>query len=277
MERLCVHTITTKPWSLEECLTEYPLQGVSGITVWRNALDGRPLAESARMLRESGLAVVSLCRGGFFPGTDSRLREKALDDNRLAIEQAHAIGAPSVVLVCGAVPGQSLDVSRGQIAEGIAAVLPDAVAAGVRLLIEPLHPMYADDRSAINTLRQANEICDRLGSPEGLGIALDVYHVWWDPELREMIEVTARAGRLDAFHLCDWRTPTVDLLNDRGLMGEGCIPLGQLTQWVEMAGFRGFREVEIFSHRWWGTDQREFLKRIVASYRAVIAESEAAV
>ena len=254
---------------------EYPRQGIGGITVWRNALDGRSLGDSARMLRESGLEVVSLCRGGFFPGADARLREHALDDNRLAIEQAHAIGAPSVVLVCGAVPGQALEVSRAQIAEGIAKVLPDAIAAGVRLLIEPLHPMYADDRSAVNTLRQANALCDRLGSPEGLGIALDVYHVWWDPELREMIELTARAGRLDAFHLCDWRTPTVDLLNDRGLMGEGCIPLAQICRWVEQAGFRGFREVEIFSNRWWSTDQRDFLKRIVAAYREAITEEGA--
>jgi sugar phosphate isomerase/epimerase len=240
--------------------------------VWRNALEGRTITDSARMLNESGLEVVSLCRGGFFPGTDVQLRERAVDDNRLAIEQAHAIGAPSVVLVCGAVPGQALDVSRGQIVDGIAAVLPDAAAAGVRLLIEPLHPMYADDRSAVNTLRQANEICDRLGSPMALGIALDVYHVWWDPELREMIDETARLGRLGAFHLCDWRTPTVDLLNDRGLMGEGCIPLGQINGWVEGAGFCGFREVEIFSHRWWSVDQGEFLKRIAASYRATVAE-----
>lgn len=254
-------------------MAEYPQQGVTGITVWRNALEGRSLESSARMLRNSGLQVVSLCRGGFFPAMDVQSRQRAMDDNRLAIEQAHAIGAPSVVLVCGAVPGQGLDVSRGQIADGIAAVLPDAVAAGVRLLIEPLHPMYADDRSAVNTLRQANEICDRLGSPDGLGIALDVYHVWWDSELREMIEVTAMAGRLDAFHVCDWRTPTVDLLNDRGLMGEGCIPLTQITQWVDRAGFRGFREVEIFSHRWWGSDQREFLKRIAASYRLLWAEA----
>lgn len=251
-------------------MSEYPSRGVRGITVWRNALEGRDLSVSARLLHGSGLEVVSLCRGGFFAAIGGDARRRALDDNRLAIEQAHAIGAPTLVLVCGSVPGQALEVSRGQIAEGIAAVLPDAVSAGVRLLIEPLHPMYAGDRSAVNTLRQANAICDLLGSPEGLGIAVDVYHVWWDPELREMVDVTARAGRLDAFHLCDWLTPTDDLLNDRGLMGEGCIPLAQINGWVDAAGFRGFKEVEIFSDRWWGEDQGVFLDRIVAAYRGMV-------
>ena len=271
MDRLCVHTITTKGLSLMECLEEYPRHGVRGITVWRNALFGRPLSESGRMIRDSGMDVVSLCRGGFFPAVDVQGRQKALDDNRLAIDEAHAIGAHSVVLVCGAVPGQPLEVSRSQIADGIAAVLPMAVSAGVRLLIEPLHPMYADDRSAISTLRQANAVCDALGSPEGLGIALDVYHVWWDPDLGEQIALTSRKGRLDAFHVCDWRTPTVDLLNDRGLMGEGCIPLRQISEWVDSSGFRGFREVEIFSHRLWALDPRELLKRIVEAYRETIA------
>ena len=219
MRRLCVHTITTKPLSLEECLVEFPQRGVSGITIWRQALEGRELGAVARQTRDAGLEVVSLCRGGFFPAATAAGRQTAIDDNLKAIEQAHAVGAPLIVLVCGAVRGQPLVESRKQIAEGIAAVLPAAEQAGVKLAIEPLHPMYADDRSAVNTMRQAHEICDALGSPKAVGIAVDVYHVWWDPELKAQIDLAGQTGRLHAFHICDWRTPTTDLLNDRGLMG----------------------------------------------------------
>lgn len=266
MNRLCVHTITTKPLSLEQCFVEFPKRGVSGITVWRQALEGRDLAAVKRQADEVGLEVVSLCRGGFFPAATAEGRRAAIDDNLKAIEQAHAIGAPLIVLVCGAVPGQSLVESRKQIAEGIAAVLPTAEKAGVKLAIEPLHPMYADDRSAVNTMRQAHEICDALGSPNSLGIAVDVYHVWWDPELKEQIDLAGRTGRLHAFHICDWKTPTTDLLNDRGLMGEGCIDIREISDWVDATGFAGPREVEIFSNRWWATDQHVFLDQIASSY-----------
>jgi sugar phosphate isomerase/epimerase len=267
MNRLCVHTITTKPLTIEQCLKEFPSRGVAGITIWRQALEGRDLDVLKRQTAEAGLDVVSLCRGGFFPARSKADRQKAIDDNRLAIQQAHAIGAPLIVLVCGAVPGQALAESRQQIAEGIAAVLPDAKQAGVKLAIEPLHPMYADDRSAVNTLRQAHEICDALGSPASVGIAVDVYHVWWDPELKSQIELAGRTGRLHAFHICDWRTPTTDLLNDRGLMGEGCIPIREISDWVDAAGFTGTREVEIFSNRWWAGDQGFFLDEIATRYQ----------
>ena len=267
MRRLCIHTITTKPWSTEECIRKYSAAGVGGITFWRYSLDGRDPATVGRQAREAGLEIASLCRGGFFPALGEVDRQKAIDDNKLCIDQAAALGAPLIVLVCGAVPGQPLTESRKQIADGIATVLPYAQAAGVRLAIEPLHPMYADDRSAVSTMRQAHEICDALGSPAGLGIAVDVYHVWWDPELKDMIDLAGRTGRLDAFHVCDWRTPTVDLLNDRGLMGEGCINLREITGWVDAAGFTGAREVEVFSHRLWAMDQDDYLAKIVAAYR----------
>ena len=269
MNRLCVHSITTKPWSLEECLRHYPAAGVSALTLWRNHLVGRDATEVGRQVREAGLELTSLCRGGFFPAADQAGRQAAIDDNRRCIEEAAALGAGWVVLVCGALPGQSLDQSRAQIAEGIAAVLPAAQAAGVALAIEPLHPMYADDRSAINTMAQANALCDELGSPRGLGIALDVYHVWWDPDLRRQIQISAQAGRLLAFHICDWLTPTTDLLNDRGLMGEGCIPIAEISRWVDEAGFAGMREVEIFSNRRWAGDQQAWLGQIVDAYRCL--------
>ncbi len=265
LSRLCVHTVTTKPWAIEEAMTRYAAAGVKGITVWRQALEGRDIAKVGRAIRDLGLTTVSLCRGGFFPATSAAARQLAIDDNLRCIDEAEALGAPLIVLVCGAVPGLSLAESRRQIADGIAAVLPHAAAARVRLAIEPLHPVYAADRSAINTLGQARELCDQMNSP-WLGVAVDVYHVWWDPALEQQIAALGREGRLAAFHICDWRTPMVDVLNDRGLMGEGCIPIREIRGWVEQAGFSGFNEVEIFSHRLWATDQAHFLDQIKAAY-----------
>jgi sugar phosphate isomerase/epimerase len=267
LSRLCVHTITTKPLALEQAADAYAAAGVSGITVWRDALEGRSAAASGERLKGHGLRVVSLCRGGFFAHVDEAGRSAALDDNRRAIDEAAALGAPLVVLVCGAHPGQPLSQSRAQIQRGIAAVLPHAEQHGVRLAIEPLHPMYADSRSAINTLAQANDIALAIGS-DHVGVAVDVYHLWWDPELEREIARTGRAGKLFAFHVCDWKTPTVDLLLDRGLPGEGCIDVRGIRGWVERAGFDGFIEVEIFSKAYWEMDQQQFLSRIVEAYRA---------
>jgi sugar phosphate isomerase/epimerase len=266
LSRLCIHTITTKPWAIETSASKYEAAGVKGITVWRDTLVGRNVADTGRMLRDHGLSVVSLCRGGFFPALDPSDRRKAVDENRKAIEEANALGAPLIVLVCGSIPGQPLPESRRQIADGIAALLPDCQASGVKLAVEPLHPMYADSRSAINTLSQANDIVESLGSPH-VGVAVDVYHVWWDPSLEREIARSGRLGALFAFHVCDWRTPTVDMLNDRGLMGEGCIPLRRIRSWVEAAGFLGFNEVEVFSNRLWAQSQDQFLADIVQSYR----------
>jgi len=266
LSRLCVHTITTKPWPIETAAAKFAAAGVKGITVWRDALAGRDIAQTARLLRDHDLSIVSLCRGGFFPALTAEGRAKALDDNRRAIAEAHALGAPLIVLVCGAVPDQSLVESRRQIVDGIAALLPDCQAAGVKLAIEPLHPMYAGDRSAVNTLGQANDMVEQLRSPL-VGVAVDVYHLWWDPALEREIARCGKLGALFAYHVCDWRTPTVDLLNDRGLMGEGCIPLRQIRAWVEATGYRGFNEVEVFSTRLWATDQDEFLAKIVQAYR----------
>jgi len=266
LDQLCIHTITTKPWAIETSAAKFAAAGVKGITVWRDALAGRDIKKTGQLLRDHDLSIVSLCRGGFFPATTANARAKALDDNRKAIAEAHALGAPLIVLVCGAVPGQALTESRKQIVDGIAALLPDCQAAGVKFAIEPLHPMYAGDRSAVNTLAQANDMVAQLKSPL-VGVALDTYHVWWDPALEQEINRCAQLNALFAYHVCDWRTPTVDLLNDRGLMGEGCIPLRQIRAWVEATGYRGFNEVEIFSTRLWATDQDEFLAKIVQAYR----------
>lgn len=266
LSRLCIHTITTKPWTIEEAAVNYAAAGARGITVWRDALQGRNIRRTGSMIRQHGLTVVSLCRGGFFPGKTSARREAALVDNRKAIDEAFELGTDKIVLVCGADPAQPLEDSRKQIFDGISAIIPFARDAGVKLAVEPLHPMYADTRSAINTIRQANDLAEALNTPWA-GVAVDVYHLWWDPALESEIQRCGRSNNLLAFHICDWKSPTTDLLNDRGLMGEGCIPIRKIRSWVEDAGFRGFNEVEIFSNIYWKMDQTLFLDKIISSYK----------
>ena len=259
LSRLAIHTITHRPWSASECIGRFAAAGVPGITFWRYHFEKESPAGLRKQVGDAGLTTVALARGGFFTSEDW------WDDNRRAVEEAEALGAPQLVLVCGARPDRALEASRRQIAERIGQLLPIARAAGVNLAIEPLHPMYAADRSAINTMAQAHAVCDALGSPEGLGIAVDVYHTWWDPDLEAGIARAGETGRLLSFHVCDWRSPE-DLLNDRALMGEGCIDLRRIRGWVEAAGFRGFCEAEIFSNRWWASDQDAYLKTIKTAY-----------
>jgi len=265
LSRLAIHTMTNKPWSLRQCIDGYSRAGIRGISVWRNVLEPIGARQAGKMLRDAGMDVVALVRGGFFPAFEQSRRQAAIDDNRRAIDDAADIGAKMVVLVCGAVPGMPLSEARKQIHDGIATVLPHAEARKVRLAIEPLHPMYAADRSAINRMAEARQICESLRSP-WLGIACDVYHVWWDPELQTEIELAGKQKTLFAFHICDWRVETRDLLNDRGLMGEGCIPLRQIRGWVEAAGFSGYNEVEIFSTQKWAMDQAEYVEQIKRAY-----------
>lgn len=266
LSQLCIHTITTKPWNIEDAAKNYSANGVKGITVWRDALNGRSIKQTGDMLREEDLTIVSLCRGGFFPNKELTKRQSALEDNRRAIEEAFELGTKMIVLVCGSDPAQSMDDSRMQIQDGIASLIPEAKAAGVQLAIEPLHPMYADTRSAINTLAQANDMTEALNSP-WVGVAVDVYHLWWDPNLEKEIIRCGNNNALLAFHICDWKSPTIDFLNDRGLMGEGCVPLKKIRSWVEATGFKGFNEVEIFSNEYWKQDQSVFLQKIILSYK----------
>ena len=267
LNNLCLHTITNKPWSVDQCIAAYAKAGIGGITLWRKDFEGQNLAQLRERIDSAGLELVSLCRGGFFVGKTKKERHAAIDDNLLMIDQAAAVGAPQIVLVCGAVPNKPLVAARKEIAEGIAAILPHAQSAGVKLSIEPLHPMYADNRSGVNTVAQANRIIDSLGSPAGLGIAVDAYHIWYHDALEEELRIAGERGRVFAWHLCDWRTPTVDLLNDRGIPGEGCIPLAQIGGWVRAAGFTGFDEIEIFSNYYWKMDQQEFLNLILEAYK----------
>jgi len=276
--KLCVHTITTtttttiiiitttKPWSIELAMDKFAEAEIGGITVWRQWLEEQDISKVGDELRARNLEIVSTCRVGFFPANTQPELDTAIKDNKLAIREAAELGAPMVVIVPGAVPGQPLPDSRKQIADEIVACLPLAEELNTKLAIEPLHPMYADDRSAINTMAQANDVCDQLDHPL-VGIAADVYHIWWDPDLEAQIQLTGEKDRLFAFHICDWMTPTTDLLNDRGLIGEGCIDVPGIRKLIEATGFDGFNEVEVFSDRWWARDQDEFLAEIKAAYR----------
>ena len=265
LAQLCIHTITTKPWPIEIAIEKYHAQGVRGISVWRQALDGRDPFEIGKRIRSANMDVVSLCRGGFFPDPVPAGQQRAIDDNLRAIDQAAELGAPLLVLVPGAVPGQSLSRSCTQIQKGIEAILPRAIELEIKLGIEALHPMYADSRSTINSLSHANDVCEIFNSPN-LGVIVDVYHLWWERNLKAEINRCGQAGRIFAFHICDWKTPTIDMLNDRGLMGEGCIDIAKIRKWVNDAGFNGYHEVEIFSDIYWQMDQIEFLKKIIEAY-----------
>ncbi len=263
--KLCIHTQTTKPWTLEECIINFASAGVKGISIWRHLLEGKDLDKIKLLLDSNQMDVVSLVRGGFFPSVDPKKRLSAIEDNQLAIEQASALGAPLVVLVCGAEPKQSLESSRQQIKEGITALIPLAEKRKVKLAIEPLHPMYGAEKSAILTLGQANEMCELIDSP-WVGIAIDVYHLWWDDQLKNEIIRCGKNKNILAFHICDWRVNTIDFLTDRGLMGEGCIDIKKIREWIEAAGFDGYNEVEVFSERLWSRDQKQYLKEIKKSY-----------
>lgn len=265
LSRLAVHTMTNKPWSLAECLEGYARAGIGGISVWRNVIEPLGAEKAGEMIRASGITPVSLVRGGFFPAFDEVDRGKAIDDNRKCVDEAAALGAPLVVLVCGAVPGMPLAEARRQIAVSIEALLPHAAACSVKLAIEPLHPMYAADKSAVNRMAEARAICEELRDP-GLGIAVDVYHCWWDPDLEAEIRIAGEKGWLFAFHICDWRVETRHLLTDRGLMGEGCIDIQGIRGWMEEAGFAGPNEVEVFSEEHWAGPQDEYVEKIKRAY-----------
>lgn len=268
--RLAIHSFTHKSWSLAECIDQFERRGIPALSVWRNLIDpaegGIGLEEAAKRLRDSPLNVPALVRGGFFPGSTPEARQEAIDLNRHYIDEARAIGADMVVLVVGAVPGMPLDEARRQVTEGISAVADHAQSAGVRLAIEPLHPMYAADKSCVNRMTEARGICEALQHP-AVGIAADVYHIWWDPDLEAELRLAAEQHTLFGFHICDWRVDTRHLLTDRGLMGDGCIPVRKLRRLVDSLGFDGYYEVEIFSEEYWSWNQEEYLDLLLERYR----------
>ena len=268
-ERLSLNTATVREqWTLAECIDGCVRHGIAGIAPWRDKLHEMGVSNAARAFRSAGLEVSGLCRGGWFTA-EGALTPAVIDDNRRAVDEAAEIGAACLVMVVGGMPegSRNLADARAIVEEGLAVTLDYARPASVPIAIEPLHPMYAADRGCVNTLGQALDLCDRLGP--GIGCALDLYHVWWDPELPEQI---ARAGRerLLAFHMCDWLVPTRHLLTDRGMMGDGVIDIRGIRTLVEAQGFTGLNEVEIFSAaNWWQRDGDEVLAVMVERSRTV--------
>jgi sugar phosphate isomerase/epimerase len=250
---LSLNTVTVRDrWTLAECVEGCARHGIPGISPWRDKVAELGLAQAARRIRDAGLFVSGLCRAGMFPAADEAGRRAAIEDNRRAIAEAHALGANCLVVLGGGLPPGSKDLpgARAMFRDGLATILPEARAAGVTLALEPLHPMTCADRSVLSTLAQALDLCDEFGT--GLGIALDVYHVWWDPDLAR--QVARAAGRIAAFHVCDWLQPTTDLVFDRGMMGDGVIDIPAIRAMAEAAGYAGPCEVEILSRRWWAED-----------------------
>jgi sugar phosphate isomerase/epimerase len=279
-EALSINTATVrKQWPLDRIIEECGRRRIPAISPWRDQVAAIGIRRVASLLRDHDMELSGYCRGGFFPAADAAGIAAALDDNRRAIDEARELGAPCLVLVVGSLPGalngapyyKDIARARAEVRDGIAQSLEYAREVGVPLAIEPLHPMQAAERACINTLEQALDLCDELdASCSGmLGVALDLYHVWWDPKLHEQI---TRAGqkRLLAYHVCDWLTPTRDLLNDRGMMGDGIIELQKCRGWMEDAGYMGYAEVEIFSEHWWSRPGEEVLDTCVQRHRSVV-------
>jgi sugar phosphate isomerase/epimerase len=264
------------PEIIEACVK----RGIRAISPWRDQVAAAGLPVISSLVKAHGLELSGYCRGGMFPAADAAGLKAARDDNRRAVDEARELDAACLVLVVGGLPGalgghavhKDIALARSQVTDGIAELLEYARTLRMPLAIEPLHPMYAADRACINTLEQALDVCDLLDPQRSgaLGVAVDVYHVWWDPKLRSQIE---RAGkeRLLAFHVCDWLTPTADLLNDRGMMGDGVIDIPRIRGWVETQGFAGYSEVEIFSAaNWWQRDHSEVLDTCIQRHRSAV-------
>ena len=278
---LSLNTATVRvQWKLDRIIAECAQRGIRAICPWRDQVAAVGLDTVARLVRDSGLELSGYCRGGMFPASTVEGRKRALDDNRRAVDEAKTLNAPCLVLVVGGLPGalqgkaehKDLAAARNDVRDGIAATLEYARSVGMPLAIEPLHPMYAAERACVNTMEQALDLCDALDhkSTGALGVAVDVYHVWWDPKLEPQI---ARAGkaRLLAFHVCDWLVPTRDILNDRGMMGDGVIDIPRIRGWIEAQGYAGYSEVEIFSaENWWKRDGGEVLNTCIARHKTAV-------
>lgn len=253
--RLSFNQITVDPWTLEQAVQNCIKGGILNIAVWRHKLNG-DVTKAAALIRNAGLRVSSLCRGGYFSAPTAQERKQRIADNCLAIEEAATLGAPVVVIVSGPPNGQSLSDARATVIDGLLEVLPAAEKAGVILGIEPLHPMYAAERSVVVTLKQANDIAEQLSSPAA-GVVIDAFHVWWDPEVTR--EVNRARGRIAGFHVSDWPVPLPDILMGRGMMGDGVIELRKIREMVDSAGYKGPIEVEIFNEAIWRMPEDEVM------------------
>ena len=242
LERLSLNQATVEQWSLREAVEGCARHGIGWIGPWRHKVAELGLAASARLIRDAGLRVSGLCRGGWFPAATAVERRARIDDSLRAVEEAAELGTDVLVLVCGPAPDRDLPGARAMVAEGVAAIVERAHECSVRLAIEPLHPIFAGDRSVIVTLAEALDLAERFPT---CGVVVDAYHVWWDPQVETQV---ARAGaRILGYHVSDWLAPPPDVLLGRGMMGDGVIELRRLRGVVEAAGYAGPIEVEIFN------------------------------
>lgn len=272
---LSVNTATVKEqFGFREVAEACVGAGITAFAPWRDQIAAIGLEEAGRIVRDLGLQVTGVIRGGMFPAADQAGRKAAVEDNRRAVDEAAALGADCLVMIAGGLPKGSKDIgaARQMVAEGIAALLPHARAANVPLALEPLHPMYAADRACVTTLAEALDICDLLAPGDGraLGVAIDTYHVWWDPDLARQIARAGAGNRILAHHICDWLVPMKDMLLDRGMMGDGVIDFRAIRRMIEAAGYHGPQEVEIFSaDNWWKRPGDEVLQICIERYDAL--------
>lgn len=261
--RLSLNQITTNSWNMREAVEGCARAGIPWIGLWREKVQEYGLAESRRLVTEAGLRVSSLCRGGWFPAASKAERQARIDDNRRAIAEAAELGTDVLVLVCGPAPDRDIMAGRAMVEEAIAELLPEAQAAGVKLGIEPLHPMFAADRSVITALAEANRLVEYFKS-DVLGVVVDVYHVWWDADV--FAQIARARGHILGFHVSDWPVPLPDMLLGRAMMGDGMINLRPLRAAVEAAGYNGPIEVEIFNRVIWDTPGDEALRLMKQRY-----------
>jgi sugar phosphate isomerase/epimerase len=248
LRRCAINSITVRSLPLPDLIDAVTRRGIPGIAPWRDLIEPYGAAVAGRMIRDAGLSVSSLCRGGMFTAPNAGSRREAIEDNRRAIDEAYELDAGVLVLVCGPVVGRDPAGSRAMIRDGIEEILPYAREAGVRLGVEPLHPMMAADRSAVTSLREAVDLRTAIGDP-ALGVIVDVYHVWWEDDLAG--QIARAAGHILGFHVSDWVTPIEGQLSSRGMIGDGCIDITGVAEQVFAHGYEGFVEVEILSDHWW--------------------------
>lgn len=272
VERLSLNTATTKRWTLREAVEGCVQAGIGAIGPWRDRVHEAGVEEAAAMVRAAGLEVSSLCRGGFLTAADAEGQAAALADNRAAVLEAEILGTRDLYLVVGGLPDGDRDVvaARARIADRLAELVPFARDRGVRLVLEPLHPMYAADRALISTLGQALDLAAPFPAGD-VGVAVDTFHVWWDPQLREQIARAGREGRLASYQVCDFNLPiAADALLSRGMMGDGVIDFPTITSWVKEAGYAGPIEVEIFNQEIWDGDNAATLETMKERYAKLV-------
>lgn len=268
LARLSINQETIRQWSLPELAEGCVTAGIGRVGLWRAPIQAYGVERTARLLSDAGLTVTSLCRGGFLTALDPAGRARALDDNRRAVDEAATVATDTLVLVSGGLPPGSRDLhgARERVADALAELAPYAADRGVRLAIEPLHPMFASDRCVVSTLAQALDIAERFPA-ERVGVVVDTYHVWWDDRAPAQIARAGASGRIHAFQLADWITPLpAGVLLGRGQLGDGSVDFRSLCTAVEAAGYDGPIEVEIFNESLWARGGAEVLAEVAERY-----------